>query len=95
MTSGFATGKALREGAPMIKSVAPTASLPPQADHPQDIRSRVPALLSIPETAAVLTLSRRSVAEMLADGRLKAIRLGRRRIIRRSDLEKLTDTTLN
>ena len=79
----------------MIKSVAPTASLSPQADNSPDIRSRVPALLSIPETAAVLTLSRRSVAEMLADGRLKAIRLGRRRIIRRSDLEKLTDTTLN
>ena len=71
------------------------ASLPPQADNPHDIRSRVPAFLSITEAAILLTLSRRSVAEMLADGRLKAIRLGRRRIIRRCDLEKLTGTTLN
>ena len=70
-----------------------SASLPPQADY-HSIRSNVPAVCTIAEAAEVLTISKRKVCEMTASGELKVLRLGRRVVITRDALEKLTRTKL-
>ncbi len=48
-----------------------------------------PVLLTLRETAAELRLSERSIANLIADGRLPSIKIGRSRRIRRVDLDRL------
>jgi excisionase family DNA binding protein len=59
------------------------------------IRFSVPALCTIDEAAEILTLSKRTVATLISDGKLKTVPLGRRRIVSRAALEKLTGTKLS
>lgn len=69
------------------------ASPPPQADY-HSIRSSVPAVCTIAEAAQVLTISKRKVCELISSGKLKVLRIGRRVVITRDALEKLTGTKL-
>ena len=48
-----------------------------------------PLALSINDTAKLLSLGRTSVYAMIADGRLEAFRLGRRRLIRMDSIRRL------
>jgi len=70
------------------------ASLPAQADYPS-IRTAVPAFCTISEAAQVLTLSKRTTCDLIAKGKLKPVRLGRRVVIARQALEKLTGSKLS
>jgi excisionase family DNA binding protein len=75
------------------RACTPPASLVPQADH-HSIRSSVPAVCTISEAAQVLTISKRKTCELIASGKLKPLRLGRRVVITREALEKLTGAKL-
>jgi excisionase family DNA binding protein len=48
-----------------------------------------PLALSINDTAKALSLGRTSIYAMIADGRLEAFRLGRRRLIRMESIRRL------
>jgi excisionase family DNA binding protein len=48
-----------------------------------------PLALSINDTANLLSLGRTSIYAMIADGRLEAFRLGRRRLIRMESIKRL------
>lgn len=48
-------------------------------------------LLTIPEVAAALRISERTVKRMLAAGTLPRVRIGRAVRIRRTDVQKLTE----
>jgi excisionase family DNA binding protein len=48
-----------------------------------------PLALSINDTARALSLGRTSIYAMIADGRLEAFRLGRRRLIRMESIRRL------
>jgi len=50
-------------------------------------------LLSIPETAKVLSLGRSKVYELIGEGRLATVCIGRRRLIRAESIRALVDTT--
>lgn len=77
-------------------TVPTTASQQPLADHPfPTIRSSIPAVLTIPETAMVLTISKRKAADLIASGKLKALRLGRRRVVTRAALAAFTNQPLS
>lgn len=45
-----------------------------------------PMLLTIDETAAELRIARRRVYELINDGRLKSVKIGKSRRVRSSDL---------
>ena len=55
----------------------------------ENIRFSVPAILSILETAAVMTLSRRKVMDLIGTGKLKTVKVGRRRVVPRTSIESL------
>lgn len=48
-----------------------------------------PLALSINDTAKALGLGRTSIYAMIADGRLEAFRLGRRRLVRMESIRRL------
>jgi excisionase family DNA binding protein len=48
-----------------------------------------PIALSINEAAKLLSLGRTSIYAMIADGRLEAFRLGRRRLVRMDSIKRL------
>lgn len=48
-----------------------------------------PIALSINDTAKLLSLGRTSIYAMIADGRLEAFRLGRRRLVRMESIKRL------
>ena len=48
-----------------------------------------PIALSINDTAKLLSLGRTSIYGMIADGRLEAFRLGRRRLVRMESIKRL------
>lgn len=48
-----------------------------------------PLALSINDTARTLGLGRTSIYAMIADGRLEAFRLGRRRLVRMESVKRL------
>ena len=48
-----------------------------------------PLALSINDTAKTLGLGRTSIYAMIADGRLEAFRLGRRRLVRMESIKRL------
>jgi excisionase family DNA binding protein len=48
-----------------------------------------PLALSINDTAKTLSLGRTSIYAMIADGRLEAFRLGRRRLVRMESIRRL------
>lgn len=48
-----------------------------------------PLALSINDTARTLGLGRTSIYAMIADGRLDAFRLGRRRLVRMDSIKRL------
>lgn len=48
-----------------------------------------PIALSINDTARALGLGRTSIYAMIADGRLEAFRLGRRRLVRMESIRRL------
>ena len=48
-----------------------------------------PLALSISDTAKALSLGRTSIYVMIADGRLEAIKLGRRTLIRMESIRRL------
>jgi excisionase family DNA binding protein len=58
------------------------------ASRPTDW-SAVPLVLSVEEAAALLGIGRNGAYQLVADGRLPAIRLGRRVVIARQALEQL------
>ena len=58
------------------------------------VRFAVPAVCTINEAAIVLTLSRRHTAEMIATGRLRVKRLGKRVIVTRTELERVVGAKL-
>lgn len=74
-------------------SCTSAASLAQQAD-PLSIRTAVPAVCTIEEAAQVLTISNRKACELIACGKLKSTRLGRRVVITREALEKLAGAKL-
>lgn len=78
-----------------MSATSVTSASPEQigTDH-NTVRISIPAILTVIEAAAVLTLSVRATRQLIADGKLPTFRLGRRRIVRRADLEKLTGTKL-
>jgi excisionase family DNA binding protein len=47
-------------------------------------------MLSIPETAKALGLSRTSVFQLIKTGKLKVVRLGRRTLVPKVELDRLT-----
>jgi len=51
------------------------------------------AFLSIAETCALLGLSRRTAFRLMQSGRIPAVKLGRRTIIKRASLEALCPLT--
>jgi len=55
-------------------------------DAPRDIRS---ATLSVHDTASVLGVSPQLIYAMVADGRLSAVRVGGRVLIRRATVKRL------
>lgn len=48
-----------------------------------------PLALSINDAAKLLSLGRTSIYAMIADGRLEAFRLGRRRLVRMESIRRL------
>ena len=46
-------------------------------------------LLSVPETAAMLCVSPRYIRVLLARGAIPVVRLGRRTLVRRTDVEEI------
>jgi excisionase family DNA binding protein len=48
-----------------------------------------PLALSVNDTAKALSLGRTSIYAMIADGRLEAFKLGRRRLIRMESIRRL------
>lgn len=72
-----------------------TSASPEQtgADH-KPVRIAIPQILTVIEAAAVLTLSKRATCDLIAKGTLRTFKLGRRRLVRRADIEKLTGTKL-
>jgi len=59
----------------------------PTADRP-----RPPLLISIAESARLLSLSRRSIERLIASGELASRRLRSRRLVLRESLENLAST---
>lgn len=49
-------------------------------------------LLTVPETLAVLRLSKASLYSLLAHGKLPALKLGRKTVFRREDVEAFVGT---
>jgi len=47
--------------------------------------------VTVPEAARMLSISRQSVYAMVADGRLDALRVGRRVIVKTASLRKMLD----
>ena len=58
------------------------------------LRANCPPILRITEAAEVLTVSRRTIAELLAQGAIASKRIGRRRIVTRAALEKYLGVSL-
>ena len=44
-------------------------------------------LLSVPDTAARLAISQRYVRQLIADGRLRAVKIGRRTLVETREIE--------
>ena len=55
-------------------------------------KSKLPALLTIPEVATVARAAESSVRHWLASGTLASVRPGRRRLVRRADLAAFLET---
>lgn len=72
-----------------VSNIAPATSAAEIYDPDRDsaVRATCPAVLRIDEVAAFLTVSRRTVCGLLADGKLQSKRIGRRRVILRTGLE--------
>ena len=56
-----------------------------------DIQEEHQQLLTVDETIRVLRLGRTRVNEMLRAGELPSIKISRRRLVRRKDLERFLD----
>lgn len=54
------------------------------ADQPQ-----IPELLTVKETAKILRCGKTLVYAMLQDGRLPVVKVGRRRLVRADDVQRL------
>lgn len=48
-------------------------------------------LISVPDAASMLSLSRRGVEILIGSGELPSVKIGRRRLIRRADIDALVD----
>jgi excisionase family DNA binding protein len=53
-----------------------------------EIKPERPDLLTVDETIQILRVGRTTVNELLWSGALPSIKLGRRRLVRRADLER-------
>ena len=51
-----------------------------------------PLLVTLPEAAALLRVSLRTVKTMVSDGRLSSVKVGRRRLIRYDELRRMVDS---
>jgi excisionase family DNA binding protein len=49
-------------------------------------------LLSLPEFSVLASISLRTTAKLIASGELRSIRIGRRRLVPQSELERFTKT---
>jgi len=61
----------------------------------RSIRISVPPLLTIDEAAQVLTISKRKACDLIASGKLRTVRIGRRRIVPRESIERVTGIKLS
>jgi excisionase family DNA binding protein len=50
---------------------------------------QLPKLLTVPETAAALRVSRSTVYELLQSGRLRGVKIGRRRLVAASEITEI------
>ncbi len=55
---------------------------------PKEVRTNPPTLLSIKEASYYIGISERKLREMVYSGKIKAIRLGGRIILRRSHIDE-------
>jgi excisionase family DNA binding protein len=69
------------------RTYAPTESA-------NELRANPPKLLRVSEAAIVVGLSTRTINRLIASGKLRVCRLGRRVIIRREDLFEYVDNSL-
>lgn len=63
----------------------------PEATHLNAVRSNPPKNLNLKEAAAYLGISVRKLRYDIAEGRIKAVRFGRRIILRLKDLDEALD----
>lgn len=63
-------------------------SMPDGVSATSALRVNVPAILTPAEAAQVLTVSKRTMADLLSRGRLASKRVGRRRVILRTAIER-------
>ncbi|MGB5759070.1 MAG: helix-turn-helix domain-containing protein [Acidimicrobiales bacterium] len=59
-------------------------------DEPMD-RSSIQLAYSVPDAAAMIGISRRTCYELMTSGQLRSVKLGRRRLIRHTDLVAFVD----
>ena len=63
--------------------------------RPPDAKAAPPkVLVSVPDAASMLSLSRRGVEILIGSGELPSVKIGRRRLIRRTDIDALIDRHL-
>lgn len=65
-----------------------TAAQKPPTEPP---RNPSPTLLTVEETAQLLRCGKTLIYAMLKDGRLSGVRLGRRRLVRAVDVQRLVE----
>lgn len=70
---------------------ATTTPKPEATSHMMAIRSNPPKNMNLLEAAAYLGISVRKLRYDIAEGRVKAVRFGRRIILRLKDLEEALD----
>lgn len=58
-----------------------------------DAREVAPLAYSIPEAARLTGLSRATIYNMFADGRLASLKIGKRRLVERAALDRLFDAS--
>ena len=50
-------------------------------------RYAVPLVTTLREAASILTISERKICDLVSSGKLRSKKIGRRRVIRRADIE--------
>ncbi len=72
-----------------IQSVKAEKHIPDQEPQISDIGFQLKEFLSVDETATLLGASRRTIQRMISKGNLKVGKIGRRSIVKRTEIDKL------